>query len=197
MIGPTVCSALNGKIALKHPELGVLVREDGAVFMRECNRNHWSWTFGGDGGIGYLRVRIASVKCYVHRLVATCFCNNPENKPCVDHINRNRGDNRASNLRWVTAAENMRNCGRIDAIVNKPVHQWITSHLGQSREFSNGVTAVHVYFGTSPKRIQKWVPIELAAKLRELPPGKRIYENWMHPLSGRWTASKNAKEGAC
>lgn len=45
----------------------------------------------------------------VHRIVAQAFIENPFNKPCVDHINTVRNDNRAENLRWVTVKENRNN----------------------------------------------------------------------------------------
>jgi hypothetical protein len=71
-------------------------------------------------------------KVYVHRVVAAAFIPNSEDKPCVDHINRDEQpserdefdmeagfitpetratylDNRACNLRWCTASENQQN----------------------------------------------------------------------------------------
>ena len=48
-------------------------------------------------------------KFFIHRAVAELFIPNPENKPCVDHINTDRSDNRVENLRWVTYKENNSN----------------------------------------------------------------------------------------
>tara|TARA_R110000744_G_scaffold3002_1_gene11813 strand:+ start:253 stop:720 length:468 start_codon:yes stop_codon:yes gene_type:complete len=60
---------------------------------------------------GYMRVSLyKDVKrktFYIHRLLALHFIPNPENKPCIDHINGIRDDNRLENLRWVTNKENM------------------------------------------------------------------------------------------
>lgn len=42
----------------------------------------------------------------VHRLVGQAFIPNPENKPLIDHIDRNKSNNNVSNLRWATPSEN-------------------------------------------------------------------------------------------
>lgn len=62
---------------------------------------------------GYLIVGLAKngkyKLFYVHKLVAEAFIPNPEGKPCIDHINTIKNDNRIENLRWVTHEENSNN----------------------------------------------------------------------------------------
>lgn len=55
-------------------------------------------------------------KVYVHRLVSETFIPNPDNKPTVDHVNRNRKDNRVENLRWASQKEQTENR---DPLMNK------------------------------------------------------------------------------
>ena len=47
----------------------------------------------------------------IHRLVAIHYIPNPDNKPQVDHIYRDKTDNRVENLSWVTPLENCQNTG--------------------------------------------------------------------------------------
>ena len=74
----------------------------------------------------------------VHRLVATAFIPNAENKRCVNHINGVKTDNRLENLEWVTHSENSKHSFAIGLQCNKgekhPTHKFTEAEVLQIRE---------------------------------------------------------------
>lgn len=61
----------------------------------------------------------------LHRLVANAFIENPEDKPQVNHIDKNRSNNNIGNLEWTTALEN--NLHRSNGVIqttNQNVKIW-------------------------------------------------------------------------
>lgn len=109
-----ICSTLSGALAIKNPDLGVLVREDGLILNRVQGSNKGDFRYAYTPGCfekvrGYYVIRIRGKLFQAHRIVAETFQSNPDNKPTVDHINRIRTDNRACNLRWATYHEQSEN----------------------------------------------------------------------------------------
>ena len=60
---------------------------------------------------GYMRICLSKdkIKKYysVHRLVAEAFIPNPNNYPCVNHLNEIRSCNYTNNLQWCTHKQNI------------------------------------------------------------------------------------------
>ena len=85
---------------------GYCVDNTGNVFSVKTDVMLKPWKINGYNAVGLYR----SGKRYVflvHRLVAAAFIPNPDNKPCVDHIDGVRFHNFVENLRWCTQDENM------------------------------------------------------------------------------------------
>lgn len=82
-----------------------LIYKNGNVWNKKSNKyvkhsfngNYTNITFRKNGQY-YPRM--------LHRLIAEHFIPNPNNKPCVNHINGQKTDNRIENLEWATFSEN-------------------------------------------------------------------------------------------
>lgn len=101
----------------RHPKLNVLVREDGCVYLPQSGVHPAHWTYGCDNGHGYLRVRVAGKRYFVHRLILETFVGPaPKDKPEADHIDRDTHHNSVSNLRWTDRTGNNRNTLKQDRV---------------------------------------------------------------------------------
>lgn len=60
----------------------------------------------------------------VHKLIATTFIPNPENKTQVNHIDGDKTNNFVENLEWVTALENTQHSIRVLGFNNKGVNNY-------------------------------------------------------------------------
>jgi hypothetical protein len=110
---------------------------------------------------GYYTVGLSNKSPSVHRLVASSFLDNPENKPQVNHKDKNGLNNNLSNLEWCTNLENSihRSAGvtqttnqnlyvwRIDLITGEKLEKYNSIELASQwlfdNHFSNNLKSCH------------------------------------------------------
>ena len=86
---------------------------------------------------------------YIHRLVATHFLQNTENKKEVNHIDGNKHNNKVNNLEWASPKENMHHAIK-NKLINNSGESNVTSKLKEKdvleiREmFKNGVSRKYI-----------------------------------------------------
>lgn len=90
---------------------------------------------------------------YIHRLVGITFIPNPENLPTIDHINRNRFDNRIVNLRWASRKTQQNNLGMRND--NNSGHTLITYHTVRNNwVFQKSIDHKRIVCFTSKSKIE-------------------------------------------
>ena len=92
---------------------------------------------------GYLSVHIRGKREYVHRLVATAFCSNPNNYTQVNHKDENKSNNCADNLEWCNQEYNSiyslgKKVYQIDPISKNIIN--VFDSIGQAAKYVNGNT---------------------------------------------------------
>lgn len=158
-----------------HPTLDVLVSSIGEVFVPANGAHKAHWTFGSKNKKGYLQVKINGKTCQVHRLVAGAFIGpNPDNKPQIDHSNRDRKDNRVENLSYCTSSGNNRNTSRNDRVDVRGGTHWYENEKQYVKEKNARFrkTRKLVRFANGKHR---WVLNSEALELLKIPVKDRIW----------------------
>jgi hypothetical protein len=79
-------------------------------------------------GYKYVGIRINGNKnktmFFIHRLLALYFIENPNNLPCVNHIDGNKQNNNINNLEFCSQSYNINHAVKIGLIKTKKVNQY-------------------------------------------------------------------------
>jgi len=126
---------------------GYLVCRDGRIAHILAAQN---------GSHGYKKLSLGRDRQeLVHRIIAKAFISNPKNKPCVNHINGDKSDNRVENLEWVTHSENSLHRVHILKVGQALPNKIVLEGYSENYEFDSQKSAA-TFLGVSPSVITKW-----------------------------------------
>lgn len=131
-----------------------------------------------------------------HRLVATAFIPNPDNKPDVNHLNGNKTDNRVENLEWCTRSENMQHAMSMGLWSQYDRHGEKNPMYGKhhSNDAKRKIARVHLGTRHSEEAKKKMSETRHNMKLSEIHK-QRIGENAHKCNSGRrWINKDNIQK---
>lgn len=99
---PTYYVSEKGIILKSFADKDVAARSKKAVYIEELKQFLKTIGSSAKKDNGYVKYTQAGNRNqgYLHRLVALCFVENPDNKPYVRHIDSNKLNNHYSNLKW-------------------------------------------------------------------------------------------------
>ena len=86
-----------------------------------------------EGSGGYIRCSLNHKLYRKHIIIAQQFIPNPNNLPCIDHINRIKTDNRIENLRWISQSDNCKN--KSSSSINSYTYNYVDKISDNSFEF--------------------------------------------------------------
>ena len=69
---------------------------------------------------GYYQVNVSNTTRRVHKLLAECFINNPNNLETVNHIDGDKLNNSLSNLEWMSRSNNVKHSREVLGIIPIP-----------------------------------------------------------------------------
>lgn len=104
-------------ILRQDPVTKLWCREDGAICVPPAGVaiKKFRWVLGSSDKDGYLVINRYGKIHRVHRIICRAFHGEPpSDRPYVDHIDRCRTNNSASNLHWVSPSENNDNTRTVD-----------------------------------------------------------------------------------
>ena len=135
-----------------------VIFEDGVLINTETGKELKPWLDKTGGG--YYKVGLTKnnkvKKFYIHRLIALAYIPNPDNKDCIDHINRIRNDNRIENLRWSTHSENSQNLSEFKTNTSGTQNVMYAKNMDKwhYRKNINGSTHRSPWFDTPEEAIE-------------------------------------------